>query len=453
MPALLDDLTRAVTTVVTDPQAMEGYRRDQCLFTEAGAPAAVVLAASVDDVVATLRIAGAHRVPVVTRGAGTGLAGAANAIDGCIVLVMGRLDRIIAIDPVARSARVQPGVLNGDLDKAAAEHGLWYAPDPGSRDISTIGGNLATNAGGMCCAKYGVTADHVQQLTAVLATGEIVHTGALTRKNVAGLDLTRLLVGSEGTLGVIVEATVRLRRRPVAVATVAASFPTAQDAIATVLELADRANPSAVELMDRTTVRAVNAATRMGLDEQAGAVVLAQFDGASAASVGAEAATCAELAGARGAEVFHTTDPAEGDALMAARRAAYPALERLGATLLDDVAVAVHRMPELLARIEAIAADREVLIGTFGHAADGNLHPTIVFDPADPAQRDRARLAFDDIVAAAVEYGGTISGEHGIGVLKRGSLQRQVGAVERAVMHRIKTAFDPDGILNPGRGY
>jgi glycolate oxidase len=450
MTALVDALTAAVATVVRDPDAMTGYRRDQCLLTDAGVPAAVVLATSVDDVVATLNVARVHRVPVVTRGTGTGLAGAANAIEGCIVLAMGRLDRIIDIDPVARSARVQPGVLNGDLDRAAGEHGLWYPPDPGSRAISSIGGNLATNAGGMCCAKYGVTGDHVQQVTAVLGTGEIVHTGSLTRKNVAGLDLTRLLVGSEGTLGVIVEATVRLRRRPASVATVAASFPTAQDAIAMVLELADHADPAAVELMDRTTVRAVNAATRMGLDEEAGAVLLAQFDGAS---VAADAAMCASLAEARGAEVFHTTDAVEGAALMEARRAAYPALERLGATLLDDVAVAVHELPSLLAAIESIAARHDVIIGTFGHAADGNLHPTIVFDPADTQQRARARLAFHDIVSAAIERGGTVSGEHGIGILKRDILNRQVGAVELALMHRIKAAFDPDGILNPGRGY
>ncbi|KWX25590.1 FAD-linked oxidase [Mycolicibacterium wolinskyi] len=451
MSALLDDLAGAVSTLVTDPAAMEGYRRDQCLLTEAGRPAAVVIAKALEEVAATVRVARKHRVPLVTRGAGTGLAGAANAIDGCIVLVLSRLDRILAIDPIARSAVVQPGVLNGDLDRAAAAHGLWYAPDPGSRAISTIGGNLATNAGGMCCAKYGVTADHVQQLTAVLGTGETVHTGALTRKNVAGLDLTRLLVGSEGTLGIIVEATVRLRRRPAAVATVAASFPTAQDAIATVLELGDGA--AAVELMDRTTVRAVNAATRMNLDEHAGAVMLAQFDGADDTAVGAQAQHCAVLAESRGAEVFHTVDIAEGEALMEARRAAYPALERLGATLLDDVAVGAHRMPALLAQIEQIAARYDVIIGTFGHAADGNLHPTIVFDPADSGQRDRARMAFDDIVAAAIEHGGTISGEHGIGVLKQDMLDRQVGSVELALMHRIKAAFDPDGILNPGRAY
>ncbi len=230
----------------------------------------------------------------------------------------------------------------------------------------------------------------------------------------------------------------------------AAFFPTAQDAIATVLELGDGA--AAVELMDRTTVRAVNAATRMDLDEQAGAVVLAQFDGTDAAAVAAEAQNCAALAGARGAEAFHTVDAAEGEALMQARRMAYPALERLGATLLDDVAVGVHRMPALLTQIEEIAARRDVVIGTFGHAADGNLHPTIIFDPTDSLQRDRARLAFDDIVAAAIEHGGTVSGEHGIGVLKRDMLGRQVGSVERALMHRIKAAFDPDGILNPGRG-
>jgi len=451
MSDLVEQLRAAVAgTVITDPEAMAGYRHDQCLIAEAGRPLAVVRAASVDDVVAVVDLCREHAVPLVTRGAGTGLAGGANALDGCVVLVVGTLDRILEIDPVARTARVQPGVINGDLDRAAAEHGLWYVPDPGSRDISSIGGNLATNAGGMCCAKYGVTKDHVLALTAVLGTGEVVRTGGLTRKNVTGLDLTHLLVGSEGTLGVIVEATVRLRPRPVGLATVAATFPTVQAAVDLVLALSAEADAAATELMDRTTVHAVNQMTQMGLDETAGAVLLAQFDGADA---GRQAARCAELAGDLDAEAFHTDDPVEGAALMEARRAALPALERLGATLLDDVCVGVHQLPALIAAIEEIAGRHRVTIGTFGHAADGNLHPTVVFDAADPAQRTAAESAFDEILTATLELGGTVSGEHGIGALKVSHVERQVGTAERELMHRIKAAFDPAGILNPGRGY
>jgi glycolate oxidase subunit GlcD len=450
MSGFLARLGSAVSTLIADPDAMEGYRRDQCLLAEAGVPRAVVRAATVDDVVATVDLCREYGVPLVTRGAGSGLAGAANAIDGCVVLSMSAMDRILEIDEAARTARVQPGVLNADLDRAAAERGLWYAPDPGSRAICSIGGNIATNAGGMCCAKYGVTKDHVLTLTAVLGTGETIRTGTPTRKNVAGLDLTHLLVGSEGTLAIVVEATVRLRPRPAGTATVAATFPTVRAAVELVESLSRELDAAAIELMDRTTVRAVNAMTQMGLDEDAGAVLLAQFDGPDGAR---QAARCAELAESLGAEAFHTADPAEGAALMEARRAALPALERLGATLLDDVGVGVHQLPVLIDAIAGIADAHGILIGTFGHAADGNLHPTVVFDAADPAQRAAAEAAFEAIVTATLELGGTITGEHGIGSLKAGYVEAQVGAAQRALMHRVKAAFDPAGILNPGRGY
>lgn len=437
--------------VTDDPISMDMYRRDQCLLTDAGEPLVVVHAASTDDVVATLKIANDALVPVVTRGTGTGLSGAANAIDGCIILSTAGMNSILGIDPVARTATVMAGVINGDLDREAKRHGLWYVPDPGSKDISSIGGNLATNAGGMCCAKYGVTGDHAMSLKAVLADGTIIHTGSSTRKNVAGLDLNRLLIGSEGTLAVIVEATVRLRSLPVGVSTVVATFTDFRAAIDAVLDIANNAEPSAVEVMDRTTVSAVNAMTRMGLDETAEAIVLIQCDGASSSL---EAELCATVSKKHGAtEVFSTDNLSEGQALMEARRAALPALERLGTTLLDDVCVAVHRLPELLSAIEQIATDHQVTIGTFGHAADGNLHPTIVFDPTHPDGLRRARSAFDAIVRATIAPNGTISGEHGIGVLKAPYLSSQLGAAELALSARIKGAFDPNGILNPGRGY
>lgn len=446
----LAKLAAAVAVVVTDPASLEAYQHDRALLAPAGTPLAAVRAASTEDVVATIALCREYAVPLVTRGAGTGLAGAANALDGCVVLSMAGMNRILDIDPIGRTARVQPGVINGDLDAAVRDQGLWYVPDPGSRAICSIGGNLATNAGGMCCAKYGVTRDHVLELTAVLGTGEIVHTGRATRKDVVGLDLTRLLIGSEGTLGVFVEATVRLRPRPSAPATVAATFPSVAAAIVSVLELTACADPAAVELMDNATVRAVESYTRMGLDTAAGAVVLAQFDGAG---VGGQAAAYAEIAGRLGAETFATDDADDGEALMTARRMAIPALEQLGTLLLDDVGVAVHHLPELVAAIEAIAQRRGVTIATFGHAADGNLHPTVVFDPTVPTAVDAARLAFDDILDAALALGGTVSGEHGIGSLKHRHVELQIGPVERALMHRIKSAFDPDGILNPGRAY
>ncbi|MDM7490098.1 FAD-linked oxidase C-terminal domain-containing protein [Rhodococcus sp. CSLK01-03] len=445
--ALVDILGDAV---VTDPDRMLAYRRDQSLLTPAGMPLALVRARDTDDVVATLTVAHRHGIPVVTRGAGTGLAGAANALDGGIVLSVEKMNAILEIDPESRTATVQPGVINGDLAAAAAEQGLWYVPDPGSRAVSTIGGNLATNAGGTCCAKYGVTADHVARIKAVLADGQIIHTGATTRKNVAGLNLTQLLVGSEGTLAVIVEATVRLRAAATAAATVVASFPDTAQAVAAVLAIREQAEPCLVELMDRTTIAAVEDMTHMGLDQTAGALLLVQCDGRDAA---AEAEVCALACTAAGAtEVYDTADPVEGEEFMAARRVALTALERCGSTLLDDLAVPVPRLPEMLAAVETIAARHDLLIGTFGHAADGNLHPTIVFDAADESVARRARQAFDEMVAKCLALGGSISGEHGIGVLKQPYLETQVGTVERALMHRIKAAFDPTGILNPGRG-
>lgn len=445
------ELSSVVGSVITEPAAMEAYRRDHCLLAadEAGMPLAVVRAASVDDVVATVDLCREHAVPLVTRGAGTGLAGSANALDGCVVLVVGGMDQIIEIDETARLARVQPGVINADLDAAAAERGLWYVPDPGSRAICSIGGNMATNAGGMCCAKYGVTRDHVAALTVVLGTGEVVHTGGRTRKNVAGLDLTQTIVGSEGTLGVIVEATVRLRPRPSHLGTVAATFPTIAAAAGVVEALRLDGDTAAMELMDRTTVAAVNAMGHMGLDE-AGALLLVQYDDPDC---GARAERAAKIATDHGAEAFHSADPEEGRALMEARRLAVPALERLGANLLDDVGVPPHRLVELVTRIEEIAERRGVVIGNFGHAADGNLHPTVIYDPMAAGKAADAAAAFEDVTVAALDLGGTITGEHGVGSIKTAYVERQVGAAEQALMRRIKAAFDPAGILNPGRAY
>ncbi|WP_067892412.1 FAD-binding oxidoreductase [Nocardia vaccinii] len=437
--------------VVTDRDAMLGYTRDQSLLSPAGHPMAVVRARSVDHVVTTLRIAHRYRVPVVTRGAGTGLAGGANAIDGCIVLSTERMNRIIEIDERARTASVECGVVNGDLASAAAERGLWYVPDPGSRAISTIGGNLATNAGGPCCAKYGVTGDHAVRIKAVLADGRIIHTGSETRKNVAGYNLTQLLVGSEGTLAVIVEATMRLRTRASHTATVVAAFGASVEAVDAVLAARAVADPSLCEFMDRTTISAINAMTRMGLDETAEALLLIQCDGEAAA---AEAQRCAHACRAAAAtEVYLSADAAESAALMQARSMALPALERRGSTLLDDLAVPVPRLHEMLGAIREIAERHQLVIGTFGHAADGNLHPTIVFDAADPVAVERASRAFEEMVGECLALGGSITGEHGVGNLKRPYLESMVGSVQTELMSQLKAVFDPTGILNPGRGF
>jgi glycolate oxidase len=446
-----DELARRLGAdrVVVDPALLAAYRRDHAAFAPAGRPAVVVQAQGVDDIVSTLRVATAHRVPVVTRGAGTGLAGGANAQDGCVVLSTTAMNRILDVDVAGRTATAECGVLTGDLAAAAASRGLWYPPDPASLATSTIGGNVATNAGGGCCLKYGVTGDHVAALTAVLADGTVVRTGSTSRKNVAGLDLTRLLVGSEGVLAVIAEVTVRLRPAVVAPSTLLASFASTADAVAAVLAMEDVAELSLLELMDRATVRAIEQSGDTCLDGEAGAVLVAQSDSRSSARDIELAAAACRRSGAVG--VTRASDVAAGERLVRARRAALPALERLGTALLDDVAVPKPAMAAMLAEIEAVARRRGVVIGTFGHAGDGNLHPTIVYDARSPGSVTSARLAFDDIMDAALALGGTITGEHGIGVLKRDGLGRMVGTAERALMERVKAAFDPEGILNPGK--
>ncbi|HEY0463739.1 MAG TPA: FAD-linked oxidase C-terminal domain-containing protein [Polyangiaceae bacterium] len=444
----VDALGRAIAPcpVETDPDVLDSFSRDQALLAPAGNASALVRARSIADVVATLRFAHEQRIPVVTRGAGTGLAGGANATDRCILLSVLNLNRILSVDRATRTAVVEAGVLNGALAAAVAEHGLFYAPDPASREISTIGGNIATNAGGACCLKYGVTGDHVAALKVVLADGTLLRTGGISRKNVAGLDLTRLLVGSEGTLAVIVEATVRLLRSPRPASTLLAFFDTLSGAAGAIAAMDSSVDLSLLEIMDRVTLTAVEQLVHMDLDTSAAALVIAQSDAADAAAAIAHAAKLCGEHGAR--DVTTTDDVAEGRMLLAARRMALPALERLGTTLLDDVAVPPPAIPEMIRRITSVAEQSGLTIGTFGHAGDGNLHPTIVFQAG---QHEAALAAFDSIVHSAIELGGTISGEHGVGLLKRNYLAAMIGEDERALLGRIKAAFDPRGILNPGK--
>jgi glycolate oxidase len=445
LAAALDD----PSILQTDPDVVASFSRDQAPLAPAGVAAALVRARRTEDVVATLRFADEHRIPVVTRAAGTGLAGGANAIDGCIVLSVAAMDRVLAIDEATRTAVVEPGVLNATLAKAAAERGLFYAPDPASRAISTIGGNIATNAGGSCCLKYGVTGDHVAALSVVLAGGAIIRTGAIPRKNVAGLDLTRLLVGSEGALGVIVEATVRLLRAPRPASTAVAFFETLDAAARAIVAMDASVDLSLLEVMDRTTVRAVEDVARMDLDTDAAAFVLAQSDAPLAP---AAMETCEQICAREGAKsVMRTDDVDEGRMLLEARRMALPALEKKGMTLLDDIAVPKPALPAIVERIQAIGAEHALVIGTFGQAGDGNLHPTIVFDASDARSADRARAAFGAILSAAVALGGSITGEHGVGSLKQPYLRAMIGETERELMRRIKASFDPRGILNPGK--
>jgi len=419
--------------LVTDPDVMDPYRRDRAETVVPGQPLAVVRATSVADVQAVLRVASAHRVPVVPRGAGTGLSGGSSAVDGAITLSTEKL-RHLEVDRAAMLAVVGPGLLNAEVKAAAREHGLWYPPDPSSYEICSIGGNLATNAGGLCCVKYGVTTDYVLALDVVLADGTLVHLGGRTIKDVAGYDLKRLFVGSEGTLGIIVGATLRLRPVPPPATTLVATFADVVGAGRAVVDVMGHVRPAALELMDRAAVAAVETARPMGLDTGVGALLLARSDvGVKAEEVGRIADAC-ERAGAT--YVAATDDEDEGEMLMAARRMAIPAVERLGTVLIA---------------VEAVAERRCTAIPVIGHAGDGNLHPLVTFDRHDPAAAARAGLAFDDVMEAALGLGGTVSGEHGIGSLKARHLAGQLGPDVMRITRAVKAALDPDGILNPGK--
>ncbi|AXI77754.1 FAD-binding oxidoreductase [Peterkaempfera bronchialis] len=436
--------------VATDPDVTAAYRQDMAGFCASGVPAVVVHPTTVEQVQHVMRTATRLRVPVVPQGARTGLSGAANAVDGCIVLSLTRMDRILDLDPVNRTATVEPGVVNAALSRAAGEYGLSYPPDPSSWETCTIGGNIGTGSGGLCCVKYGVTAEYVLGLEVVLADGRLLHTGRRTAKGVAGYDLTRLFVGAEGTLGVVVRAVLALRPAPAPQLALAAEFPSAGaacDAVCAVM--ASGHTPSLMELMDRTTVRAVNAMARMGLPETTEALLLVAFDTPDPA---ADLAAVAELCRTAGAtEVVPAEDAAESELLLQARRLALPALERLGTNMIDDVAVPRSQLAALLDGVAAIAERQGLTIGVCAHAGDGNSHPVVVFDAADPAAAARARESFDAIMALGLELGGTITGEHGVGLLKKEWLARELGPVGVELQRGIRSVFDPLGILNPGK--
>lgn len=437
--------------VLVDPDVTASYAHDMASFCAAGTPAVVVLPRTVEQVQHVMRTATELRVPVVPQGARTGLSGGANATDGCIVLSLVRMDRILEISPVDRIAVVEPGVVNATLSRAVNEHGLCYPPDPSSWEMCTIGGNIGTASGGLCCVKYGVTAEYVLGLDVVLADGRLMSTGRRTAKGVAGYDLTRLFVGSEGSLGIVVRAVLALKPQPPRQLVLAAEFASGAAACDAVCRIMEGGHvPSLLELMDRTTVKAVNALAHMGLPETTEALLLAAFDTPDpAADLAAVGALC-EAAGAT--QVVPADDAAESELLLQARRLSLTALEAVkGTTMIDDVCVPRSRLGEMLDGVERIAEKYALTIGVCAHAGDGNTHPTVCFDAADPDESRRARESFDEIMALGLELGGTITGEHGVGVLKKEWLAREIGPVGVEMQRGIKAAFDPLGILNPGK--
>nr|WP_246335554.1 FAD-linked oxidase C-terminal domain-containing protein [Microcella alkalica] len=445
MTALRDALGDALST---DPTELEAARGDYSGQRRAGVPLAIVHARSIEDVQAALRIATEHQLPVVPRGAGTGLTGGAMGGAGELVLSTARMTRILEVSAADQLAVVEPGVINAELNTALEPTGLFFAPDPASRAISTIGGNIATNAGGLLCAKYGVTREAVLGLKVVLADGTLMELGHRTVKGVTGLDLTALLIGSEGTLGVVVEATVRLLPLPSgSPATIGAYFPSVAGAAAASAAItAAHLRPAVMELIDEVALARILAHLELSERAPGSAYLLVQTDGASAL---AEAEQALAIIHEHDGAAALTTDADEGERMLAVRRAFHPAMAAAATVLIEDVAVPRSALPAMLAAIREIGARYDLEIPTVAHAGDGNLHPNFLFtgDEVPPQVWDAA----GELFRAAIRLGGTLTGEHGVGTLKRRWLEEELGAPQLRLQRSIKAVFDPLGIMNPGK--
>lgn len=452
------DLVRALEeaagakNVLWRPEDLAVYEFDGTI--ERSTPHAVVLPGTAEEVAKVVRACNRFGVPITPRGAGTGLSGGSVPAKRGVVIGTGRMRQIIEIDKQNRLAVVEPGVPNLELSKAAAPFGLFYAPDPSSQQACTIGGNVAENAGGLRAGKYGVTRNYLLQLEGITPTGEAFQSGARTRKCVAGYDLVSLMCGSEGTLGVITEVSLALVPLPKYRKSMMATFPdapTAGRAVANVI--AAGLVPATLEIIDNFTLRTIEDYAHLGLPVDAGALLLAEFDGLVECAVAEEGETCKRVFGDSGAsDVQFAKDDAERDRIWQARRVALAALSRAKpTTTLEDVTVPLPKLAEMIQRAEQIGRDNRLPIGTFGHAGDGNLHPTILSDERDAEEMERVEIAVRQLIDAALSLGGTISGEHGVGFCKAPFLADEVGEGSVEMMRRIKRALDPNSILNPGK--
>ena len=453
-PRQLDDLRAIVGPehVLTAPEDLIAYGFDGTAAMRQR-PDAVVLPADTAQVAACVRLAAEHGIPVVTRGSGTGLSGGSVPSPGSLVLCLVRMDRILGVDAPNLTLRAQCGAITAAIDAAAAQHGLFYPPDPGSMKVSTIGGNVAENSGGLRGLKYGVTRDYVMGLEVVLPDGSVARLGNACVKDVAGYSMKDLFVGSEGTLGIITEVLLRLVPRPAARRTLLASYDRMEDAARTVSAIiAARIIPCTLEFLDRVTIGCVEDHAGIGLPRDCAALLLMETDGHPAA-VEDEARRMLEIARAHGArDVRAAADEAEALRLATARRSAFSALARVRpTTILEDVTVPRDRLAEMVGFIAEVAERHRLKVGTFGHMGDGNLHPTFLTDERDADEMRRVHDALEEIVDRTLALGGTITGEHGVGLAKKPWLRRQLGESSHRLMREVKRALDPRGLLNPGK--
>lgn len=438
--------------VLTTPEDLIPYSFDGTA-TFRQLPLAVAFPRTTGQISACVKLAHETNTPVITRGSGTGLSGGSVPSEGAIVLCLVHMSDIISVDPANLTLRAQPGAITADIDSAAAAHGLFYPPDPGSMKISTIGGNVAENSGGLRGLKYGVTRDYVMALTVVLPDGTIATFGNACVKDVAGYSMKDLFIGSEGTLGIITEVLLKLLPRPAARRTMLATFPSIESAAQTVSAIiAARIIPCTLEFLDRMTIRCVEDYTKMGLPTDCAALLLMETDGHPAA-VADEAEKMAAIARENGAiELTAASTEAESLRLATARRSAFSALARVRpTTILEDVTVPRSHLAEMVSFIARTAADLNLTVGTFGHMGDGNLHPTFLTDERDPAEMAKVHHALDLIVTKTLSLGGTITGEHGIGLAKKQWLPQQLGDSSLDLMRQLKQTLDPHNLLNPGK--
>jgi glycolate oxidase len=456
---LVEALSRTIPAqrLVTDRDVVAGLSADDAEWAPIGEAALALRARSEAEVQEAVRTCADLKVPIVPRGAGTGLSGGANAVDGCLVLDLSQMNQVVEVDADNLVCVVQPGIVNDNLKAVVHEQGLWYPPDPASAPWSTIGGNVATNAGGLCCLKYGVTRDYVLGMRVVAGGpagyGNVVRLGRRTAKGVAGLDLSGLMVGSEGTLGIVTEVTLRLRPALTGTPrTIVGAFDSLVDAGLAVASVTRRGlTPYALELLDRECLTAVEEWKHLGLEAEAQVLLLARVDTPGEGGAAEAQGIVAAFEDGNPLWAVESSDDTEAEALFAARRLAYPALERLSPVLTEDVCVPRSAVPVMLARLVGIAERHGVRMATIAHAGDGNLHPLLLTPPGDDAARVAAQAAFEEMLDAAIELGGTVTGEHGVGLLKRAGMHRELDPGSIAMQRAIKEALDPLGIFNPGK--